>query len=78
MENKEGYSPKEIAEYFVIVSELKLSKYKLGMYDGEKEVKEMLAEDLLKKIERYKTKVPENIRNEIGLDTNKLEEICKE
>ncbi|PJE81743.1 hypothetical protein COU58_00835 [Candidatus Pacearchaeota archaeon CG10_big_fil_rev_8_21_14_0_10_32_42] len=77
MENKENYSPKEIAEYTKIIWNLRNEWYKLGNSDKSFGVFKNHAIELHRIIREYHTKIPENIRNEIGLNTSKIEKICE-
>jgi len=76
MENKEIYSPKEIAEYIKVAGHLKYYWNKLGNSENSKNFKSD-AIGFLNSLEEYKIKIPKNIRDEIGLNPSKVEKICE-
>jgi len=78
MESKESYLPKEVAEYIKITWDLKNSWSNLGDSNEFSKIFKNHAIGLYNIFQEYNTKIPENIRNEIGLNTSGIEKICKE
>ena len=74
MENKDCYSPKEVAGFSVIVSDFAIAKSRFYRSGGTGEATSH-AKYLLDELLKYK-QLPENVRSEIGVNISKIEAEC--
>ena len=76
MDNKDFYTPQEIAEFARILIQLGISKHNFEKLHENKTEILRDANSLYNNLQLYKEKIPKNIQDKMDIDINSLEQEC--